>query len=118
MALITYDDKDKSLPSTNPKRLWTDDDANLVKAVVNENAARMLNIRDDYDLAAANAYPTGGGSGNIGVIKRFDAFPVPSSNAGGLVPSKLGGTEFVGPGSFLIAVDDAPGADPFKWRIL
>ncbi len=117
MALITYDDKDKSLPSTNPKRVWSDQDANLVKAVVNENAARMLNIRDDYNLASENTYPTTGGSGDIGVIKRFDAFPIPAGQ-GGEVPSKLGGVEFVGEGSFLIAVTDTPGADPFKWRIL
>lgn len=117
MALITYSDKDKNLPSTNPKRVWSADDANEVKEIVNENAARMLNIRDDYDLASENAYPTTGGSGDLGVIKRFDAFPIPEGK-GGEVPSKLGGVEFVGEGSFLIAVTNTPGADPFKWRIL
>jgi len=117
MAVITYDDKNKALPSSDPKRLWRDEDANMVKEVVNENAARMLNIRDDFDLSAANAYPSAGGSGDLGVVKKRDAFPIPSG-MGGYVPSKLGGTEFVGEGMLLIAWEDTPGQDPFKWKIL
>lgn len=117
MSLITYADKNKALPSTDPQRLWSDTDANEVKTVVNENAARMMNIRDDFDLSAANAYPSSGGSGSGGVIKKRDAFPIPSAK-GGNVPSKLGGTEFVGEGMFLLAWEDAPGQDPFKWKIL
>ena len=117
MALITYSDKNKALPSTDPKRLWRDEDANLVKTVVNENAVRMLNIRDDFDLSAVNAYPSTGGSGNLGVINKWDAFPIPEG-MGGTVPSRLGGTEFVAEYSFLIAVTAMPGNDPTKWRIL
>lgn len=41
MALITYDDKDKSLPTSNVRRLFRDVDANEVKDVVNENAEAL-----------------------------------------------------------------------------
>lgn len=39
MALITYEDKDNSLPTSNPRRLFRDVDANEIKNVVNANAA-------------------------------------------------------------------------------
>lgn len=39
MALITYDDKSNSLPTSNPRRIYSADDANEVKTVVNANYA-------------------------------------------------------------------------------
>jgi len=39
MALITYTNKDDTQPDSDPRRRWTDDDANEVKTVVNTNRA-------------------------------------------------------------------------------
>lgn len=67
MALITYDDKDNSLPTSNPRRLFRDVDANEIKSVVNANAALIVNhFRGAYDLSV-NAYPSSGGTGASGV---------------------------------------------------
>ena len=53
MAQITYDDKDKNLPDTDPRGLVRDVDLNEIKDVVNENYEEFLAaIGDDPDFAA------------------------------------------------------------------
>lgn len=51
MALITYEDKDNSLPTSNPRRLYRDVDANEVKDVVNANQA-IVEALDAADVGA------------------------------------------------------------------
>lgn len=56
MAVITFDDKDSSLPTSNPRKLWRDVDANQVKNVVNENAGAMNEIIRVAVASGTNTY--------------------------------------------------------------
>lgn len=109
MALITYEDKSDTLPSSNPRRQWRDEDANEVKTVVNANALAMVNFRGAFD-ASVNALPSSGGSGDLGVIKAFNAwyFSVGGNINGEFWPAK----------TIAIALVDNPGQDDANWRLL
>lgn len=53
MALITYEDKDNSLPTSNPRRLFRDIDANEIKDAINTNYAEetAARITREFDRA-------------------------------------------------------------------
>lgn len=56
MALITYDDKDNSLPNSNPRKLWRDSDANEAKNVVNTNYVEQTKIVRSAVASGTNSY--------------------------------------------------------------
>lgn len=56
MALITYDDKDNSLPTSNPRKLWRDLDSNEVKNVVNTNYTEQTKIVRSAVASGTNSY--------------------------------------------------------------
>jgi hypothetical protein len=47
---VTFDDKDDTQPTTDPRRKWTDDDANELKSVVNVHADDLDTHEHDLDL--------------------------------------------------------------------
>ncbi len=54
--MISYDNKDKTLPTSNPRRIWRDVDANEVKTVVNDNEDTMLRILRKGTTSGTNNY--------------------------------------------------------------
>ena len=108
---IEYDDKDDSLPTSNPKRLWRDTDANEVKTVVNANALAMWNHRGDYDQSENdNEFPDSDGSGSGGVIQAFNTWITTTT-------ATFDGEEWP-PKTILIAIINQPGQDPDNWRLI
>ena len=113
--LITYTNKDDSQPTSDPRRNWTDTDANEVKTVVNNNAAVMLNLRGDWDNTE-DKFPDAGGSGPSGVVKKWDCFDGVGVGSWEVVTGD--GAELIPDGTFFIARVDNPGQDPDNWKTI
>jgi len=108
MAKITYSDKDKTLPTSDVRRLFRDQDANQIKTVVNENADALALIDHARgDWSSENALPTTGGSGVDGVVTR--------GNRWRLTATLVIAGRVYSSGTMIEAATDAPGQDLTKW---
>lgn len=119
MAKINYADKDHTLPSSNERKHWNDNDANEVKTVVNQNAEQMFRLLGGWD-ASGNSYPTNGnGSGDAGAVMQFDAWyftqPAPAIKED---PDDPSATSYRPRRTIAIALANNPGQDPAKWRLI
>jgi hypothetical protein len=109
MALITYEDKDNSLPTSNPRRLFRDIDANEIKNVVNTNAGLIVNHwRGDW--AGTNALPATGGSGTSGAVAAGNEWRLTNELT-------IGGNVYA-PGTIIKAMTNVPGQTLANWAFL
>jgi hypothetical protein len=116
MAKIEYEDKDNQLPTSNPRRLWRDDDANEVKEVVNTNADSMGFKAVPFEPGTTPetaAFPETGGSGDGGVVMDGNRFKIAIE---GYFPG-TDGPELWPPKTIAEALVDNPGADPDNWKL-
>lgn len=79
--MITYDNKDKTLPTSNPRRIWRDVDANEVKTVVNANELAMLQILRDAETTGTNDYEAAPNPSTGGVYGDQTRFQIKFTNA-------------------------------------
>jgi hypothetical protein len=114
MALITFDDKDNSLPTSNPRRLGRAEDLNEIKNVVNENAGNMATklIAFDTPLAPEDAACPTAGTGEAGAVLGGNRFRLTRM---GYLPGADGPEQWP-TNTIAEAMEDGPGNDPTKWR--
>jgi len=115
MAVITYEDKNNTLPTSNPRRNFRDQDANEIKNVVNQNATAMGYKAVPFEPASAPEdaqMPVSGGTGNMGIPQEGNRWRFTSA---GYIPG-ADGPELWPKGTILEAFADNPGNDPEKWR--
>lgn len=98
---IGYSDKDNSLPTSDPKRLWRDLDANEVKTVVNRND----HARGDW--AGTTALPTTGGTYTAGAPAQGNRWRLTNTLS-------IGGNVYA-PGTVIEAATDGPGQTIANW---
>lgn len=83
--------------------------AKAVNTLVSNAVVGLFNDRGAYD-ASVNAFPSSGGSGVSGAIKKGDIWTVSVS---GIMP----GSQAVVPGDTIRAMVDTPGTTPSNWTI-
>jgi hypothetical protein len=110
MAVITFDDKDKTLPTSDARRKVRDVDMNEIKTVVNENALSQMNMRGFFEQDNDEDLPDSGGSGDGGIIQAFNAFITTGVGV-------YGGEEWPAK-TIIISLIDQPGQDLENFRLI